>query len=232
MHWLNIIDDNFTFNWRFAMKFCDAVIDLNLDRLGFGTPNGIRLQKGDPELWMLMKKAGWRSLNVAPESGSQAVLDIMKKDMDISIVPKIVEEIRDAGLWVQAYFIIGYPGETVEDIVQTSKLIRRCKFNFVFLNNFQPLPGTPVYDQLVADGEIEDGLLPQNYSDGSRAYTPENLKDFNFAMFVLKTYLMMVLRDPMNLPYMLRIFGVKMVFRKLLSNIVGVFKTRVRTEHL
>jgi radical SAM superfamily enzyme YgiQ (UPF0313 family) len=231
IRWFNIIDDNFTFNWRYAMEFCRAIIALDLPGIGFGTPNGIRLQKGSPELWLLMKRAGWRSLNVAPESGSQKVLNIMKKDLDIEIVPKVVNDIRAAGLKVQAYFIIGYPGEAPVDLEETSDLIKRCRFNFVFLNNFQPLPGTPVYDDLVAKGEIEDGLLPQNYSDGSRAYTPKEFEGFNFPRFILKTYLLMVLRDPFNLPYMIRIFSPGMIAVKVFRNFVGMFAGQPEAQH-
>jgi anaerobic magnesium-protoporphyrin IX monomethyl ester cyclase len=224
IQWFNIIDDNFTFNWRYAAEFCQTFIDLRLDGVGFGTPNGIRLQKGSPDLWRLMKKAGWRSLNVAPESGSQRVLDIMKKDLDLQIVPDIVKDIRAAGLKVQAYFIIGYPGENISDLMDTQKFIHTCRFNFVFMNNFQPLPGTPVYDDLVRKGEISDGLLPENYSDGIRAYTPPEFEGFNFPKFILRTYLMMVIRDPLNFPYMLKIFGPGLLAKKILSNVLAMLK--------
>ena len=219
--WFNIIDDNFTFNRRYAKEFCERMISLDLG-VHFGTPNGIRLQKGGPELWSLMKKAGWETLNVAPESGSQHVMDIMKKDLNLDIVPAVVREIRAAGLKVQAYFILGYPGERKEDIKLTSKLIKKCRFNFVFLNNFQPLPGTPIYDDLVSRGEIVDGLLPENYSDGTRVYTPKELKSFNFPAYILKTYIGIALRDPLNIPYMFKIFGGKMIFVKVWRNVLGM----------
>lgn len=223
IRWFNIIDDNFTFNVKFAKAFCRRVIDLDLKGVGFGTPNGIRLQRGDPELWQLMKKAGWNTLIVAPESGSAHTLEIMKKDLDPEIVPGVVKDIRSAGLKVQGFFILGYPGELLEDIDLTAKMIKDCDFDFVFMNNFQPLPGTPVYDELVAKGEIEDGLMPQNYSDGVRVYTPPELKNFNFPRFVLKQYLFIALRNPFKIPYMISLFTPKLLVRKLLLNIKAVF---------
>ena len=63
-----------------------------------------------------MKQAGWRTLIVAPESGSEHTLKIMQKDLKIEIVPRVVHEIREAGLKVQAFFILGYPGERKEDL--------------------------------------------------------------------------------------------------------------------
>lgn len=227
VRWFNIIDDNFTFDVPFAKEFCRAVIALRLKGAGFGTPNGIRMSRGDPELWSLMKAAGWRHLIIAPESGSQHTLQLMKKDLQLGIVPKKVAEIKAAGLKVQAFFIVGYPGETPADIRETFRLIRRCRFNFAFLANFQPLPGTPVYMDLVARGEIQDGLLPENFSDGLRTYTPPELKNFNFAAFFFLTHLMMLFTNPRNIPYHLQVvfrqYPLAVVSRKLGKTLLSLF---------
>ncbi|MBF0135801.1 MAG: B12-binding domain-containing radical SAM protein [Magnetococcus sp. DMHC-1] len=222
--WFNIIDDNFTFNVDYAKRFCRAMIALNLPGIGFGTPNGIRMQRGDPELWRLMKQAGWRFVIVAPESGSPRTLQRMKKKINLDLIPGVVDQLRKAGLKVQAFFIVGFPGETREDLMLTLDFIRRCRFNFIFLGNFQPLPGTPIYDELVREGEIVDGLLPKTYSDGVRTYTPSGLKDFNFPGFILRTYLMFALRDPLNIPYMLKIFNPRFLLGKLMRNIAEMLK--------
>lgn len=216
---INIIDDNFTFDIDYAKAFCKAMIDLDLHDLYFGTPNGIRMQRTDEELIHLMKKAGWENLVIAPESGSERTLKRMRKDLNLDLIPKKVEQIKKAGLKVHGFFIIGYPGETVEDVMKTRELIRKCKFNFFFLNNFQPLPGTPVYEELLTAKEIEDGLLPKNYSDGERVYVPEALKNFNFSRFVLQEYMHLALTYPTNIPYMFKTVSPDMAVRKVLSNI-------------
>jgi radical SAM superfamily enzyme YgiQ (UPF0313 family) len=217
--WFNIIDDNFTFDTGYAAAFCEHIIELGLKDIGFGTPNGVRMQRGSPELWRLMKRAGWKSVNVAPESGSKRVLRLMKKDLDIDVVPEVVAEMRAVGLKVQAYFILGYPGETEEDLHETEQLLKKCRFNFVFFNNFQPLPGTQVYDELVEKKEIPDGLLPENFSDGSRAYTPPELRGFNFSRFIIRSYFSLIMREPLNIFYILKMFPLRMYVRKLLLNI-------------
>ena len=237
--WINILDDNFTFHVEYAKEFCRKIIKIKskgkLNGLGFGTPNGIRLQKGDKDLWKLMKGAGWKTLMVAPESGSPRVLELMKKDLDLTAVPRIIDDIKESGLRVQGFFILGYPGETPQDLEMTHDLIKSCNFDFVFLNNFQPLPGTPIYDHLVSTGEIEDGLLPKDYSDGERVYTPIDMSDFNFNKFVLRVYLLMFLRRPANIFYMLTIFSPLLLARKLLLNILSMFdikKTIINDNHI
>lgn len=220
---INIVDDNFTFHTEYAKEFCRAIIGLDLKDLQFSTPNGIRMQRTDKELLQLMKEAGWRSLIIAPESGSRNVLKKMQKDLDPDIVPDKVKEIREAGLKCSGFFIIGYPDETLEDIDATINLIKKCRFNFFFLNNFQPLPGTPLYDELVRKGEIEDGLMPRNYSDGVRAYTPKSLIAVNFPKLVLKLYLNLALRDPLNIPYMITQVNPRMIAEKVFANLKQMF---------
>jgi radical SAM superfamily enzyme YgiQ (UPF0313 family) len=235
VRWFNIIDDNFTFDVTFAKEFCRALIALRLEGAGFGTPNGIRMSRGDPELWALMKEAGWRHLIIAPESGSQHTLQLMKKDLQLGIVPKKVAEIKAAGLKVQAFFIVGYPGETPAGIEETFRLILRCRFNFVFLANFHPLPGTPIYLDLVTRGEIRDGLLPENFSDGLRTYTPPELRNFNFAAFFFRTHLMMLLTNPRNIPYHLQVvfrqYPPGVISRKLAKTAMSLFFPRRKRKH-
>ncbi len=216
---INIIDDNFTFDKEYAKEFCRAMINLNLKDLHFGTPNGIRIEMIDGELLKLMKKVRWENMIVAPESGSQKTLKRMKKRLNLDIIPDKIKEIKKAGFKVHGFFIIGYPGETRKDIRKTVNLLRKCKFNFFFLNNFQPLPGTPVYDELVENKKIEAGVLPKNFSGGERVYIPEKLKDFNFPLLVLKEYIYLALSNPLNIPYMMRIINPKIIIEKLFVNL-------------
>jgi len=223
IRWFNLVDDNFTYDTAWAKEFCRAVIDMGLKGVGFGTPNGIRMQRGDKELWLLMKQAGWRSVVVAPESGSPRTLAAMHKDFDLETLPGVVRELKEAGLYVQAFFIIGYPGETREDIQATFRVATETGFDFFYLNNFQPLPGTPVYNELVSNGEIVDGFLPASYSDGIRNYTPAGLAKENFPLLILSTYLKWALRRPRRLLDMLRFFNPKLLAKKLALNLFRVF---------
>ena len=143
----------------------------------------------------------------------------MDKDLNLKIVPRVVKEIQEAGLKVQGFLIVGYPGESQEDLLATRELILKCKFNFVFLNSFQPLPGTPIYNELVANKELREGLLPHSYSDGTRAYIPDDLKEFNFPKFILQTHLLMMISNPLNVLYhsslMFKLFSPRQVVKKV-----------------
>lgn len=185
---INIIDDNFTFSPDYTRSFCEALIRKNFKDLTMYTANGIRAQRTDFETLKLMKRAGWRIATVAPESGSKRVLQLMRKDLDPDMWPAKVKEIRDAGLVSHGLFLMGYPGETMEDLKETEGLIKRCQFDSIGIQYFQPMPGTPIYDELVANGEIKDTLLPESTS-GSRVYVTKDLVGFNFSKFAFRMYM-------------------------------------------
>jgi hypothetical protein len=154
----------------------------------------------------------------------------MQKDLNPELVPEKVKEIRAAGLKCSGFFIIGYPEEEMEDIEATIDLIKKCRFNFFFLNNFQPLPGTPLYDDLVQRGEIEDGLMPKNFSDGIRSYTPPALRNVNFPKLVLKLYLNLAFREPLNIPYMMTQVNPRMIADKVWVNLKQMVSHWVRPK--
>jgi radical SAM superfamily enzyme YgiQ (UPF0313 family) len=231
VRWINILDDNFTFHVKYAKSFCRAIIELNLKGLGFGTPNGIRMERGDPELWSLLKQAGWKYVVIAPESGSEQTLSIMQKDLDLEPLPQIVRDIRKSGLKVHAFFIVGYPGESVGDIEQTASVIRKSKLNWVGIHAFQPLPGTPIFDTLVKEGKIAENFLPKNFLNGEMAYHYKELGDFNLARFTLRVYFRLILSDPLNVPYIFTCFSPRFLFRKLAINLKeAIFHPKVQDE--
>ncbi len=163
----NIIDDNFTFDVPYAKQFCKMVIDSRdwLSGVSFGTPNGIRIEKTDEDLFYLMKAAGWKRVIVAPESGSQKMVDLMAKHLKLSIVPEKVAQIQKAGLECEAFFIVGHPGENRETVAETKKFIQNVKFDLVALHLFQPLEGTPIYTELVTRGTLAKGDTIRSYDE-------------------------------------------------------------------
>tara|TARA_B100001964_G_scaffold192152_1_gene214755 strand:+ start:4682 stop:6106 length:1425 start_codon:yes stop_codon:yes gene_type:complete len=225
---LNIIDDNFTLELNYAKEFCKAVIKLNLKDLHFATPNGIRIQRTDKELFYLMKQAGWQSITIAPESGSIKTLKRMKKEIDLKIVPDKIQEIKKTGLKVIGFFMVGYPGETEADLKVTAKFIRKCKFDFFFLFNFQPLPGTPIYDELVKSGEIPSDFLPGEYAYADLLCIPKELKNFNFSLFRLKEYLYLAFTNPPSIRHVLTHYDLKFIIERIGTILKDVFLRKIK----
>ena len=170
-----IVDDNFTADKAMVKKFCSEIINRKYD-IAFCNPNGVRLDTLDMEMLTLMKKAGWYYLSVGIESGSQPVLNHMKKRNNITLVREKVSLIRKAGLEVYGFFIIGYPTETFEDIKKTVNLALELDLIGANFSCFHPLPGTAIFEMLVQNGKIKrekfTELFNSTYADV--AYSPDN----------------------------------------------------------
>jgi len=216
---INIIDDNFTYNINYAKEICKAIIKLGFKDLHFGTPNGIRIQRTDDELLDLMKKAGWEVINIAPESGSLKTLKLMKKCLHPKIIKEKVKTLKAKGFKVHGFFIIGYPNEKISYVKETEKMIQSCDFDFIFLNIFQPLPGTPAYTELLHSGEINPGFLPKNQTSGEKGYITANLKKFNYSFFILKQYLKLAFSKPRRIFYWFKLISHRMISKKVFSQV-------------
>ena len=223
VRFINIIDDQFTFDVPYAKAVCKTIIKLNYTDLFFGTPNGVRMERGDTELWALMKDAGWKGVIIAPESGSPRTLKRMKKGLDPKIIPEVVKEIQSVGLFVHAFFIVGYPGETKEDLMDTRKMIIDSDVDSFSLFPFQALPGTPVFHTLVASGEISANYVPATDSiqKQNNDYTTVGLKDVNITLFRVMTFILVYLRKPLKIKKFVSYYRFSVILKQLTS----MFKT-------
>jgi radical SAM superfamily enzyme YgiQ (UPF0313 family) len=226
-----LVDDNFTFQIDYAKKFCRTIIELVekghfKEKIYFATPNGVRIDSLDDELITLMKKAGWQGLSIAPESGSRKTLKRMRKTLDPASVPGVVERIKKQGLDVRAFFIIGYPGETRDDVRETVTLIRRSKIDAIILGKFLPIPGTPIFNELVSQGEISADYMPQSIfkfvmplskNKEDYIYSPKGLEDLNTFAIFLRESILLAIRNPNSVAFYFKYYGFFNLLKKLLQ---------------
>jgi len=155
---LIIEDDNFTID----RKRCIAILEGILSRgWKFNLKCRGRVGSVDPELLRLMKRAGVRSLTFGIESGSQQVLDAMNKRVTVEQNFRAVELVKKSGLQCYADMFLGYPGETLETIKETSDFLRRAKPTGINFGYLYPLHATTVYEEAKRNGSLvgDWGLL-------------------------------------------------------------------------
>jgi radical SAM superfamily enzyme YgiQ (UPF0313 family) len=96
----------------------------------------------------LMEKAGVYSLGIGIESGSDKILKLLHKNLDIRQIEKKVGLIkRISRIRVTGFFLIGHPDETEEDILKTIRFARRLKIDSASFSPLLPLPGSALYDE-------------------------------------------------------------------------------------
>ncbi|MCK4826370.1 radical SAM protein, partial [bacterium] len=120
-----------------------------------------RVNKVDPELLALMKKAGVRSVTFGIESGSQKVLDAMNKQTTVEQNYEAIRMVRAAGLQCYADLFLGFPGETPDTIKETSDFLMKAKPTGINMGCLFPLHGTKVYEEAKGNGTLigDWGLL-------------------------------------------------------------------------
>jgi magnesium-protoporphyrin IX monomethyl ester (oxidative) cyclase len=148
-------DDNLTLNPTHTAQLFNAIQPLGIT---FDTPNGIRADTITPEVARLFQAAGARSVTIAVESGVQTVLDkIVRKALDLDDVLRAAEALDEAGVPCLAFFIIGFPGESEEDVRGTLRFAKtltqaHATANLLFVAN--PLPATPLHDECERNGYL------------------------------------------------------------------------------
>ncbi len=108
---------------------------------------GVPIFKMDEETFELMAATGCQMIGVAVESGNPRILEeIIRKPVDLEKVPGLIETAKGYGIFVVANFIIGFPGETWEEIRQTLRYAETCGADYCKIYAAQPLIGTKLYE--------------------------------------------------------------------------------------
>lgn len=160
----------------------------------------------------LMAKAGCRYISISPETGSPRLLKLMRKPFNLEHAVRIVKRMSHNKIRSQACFVLGYPGETQEDLRLTWNLVRdltRVGVDEIALFIITPVPGSSIY----AKFEGYQSLSELNFSPTWRAdYTQLSRFRLNlyahFLWWKLRYHPLKLLRQPFN--FILRRFETKM----------------------
>ncbi|NIO20593.1 MAG: radical SAM protein [Candidatus Aenigmarchaeota archaeon] len=138
-------DDSFTVNKRRVIEICDLIKKEGLD---FAWRCLSRVDTVDEEMLRKMKDSGCYQIKFGVESGDQRMLDLMKKGTSPKQARETFSFCDEIGIETVGFFILGYPGETMESIKKTVKLAHEVKPDFVSFNLLTPLPGAEIFDSL------------------------------------------------------------------------------------
>ena len=143
-------DDAFTVDKARTEELCKEIKKRGLDiKWNCGT----RVDMVTKELLITMKDSGCVSVWFGVESGSQHVLDEMKKGISTEQTIKTIGWVRELGLKPVPNVLLGFPGETKESALRTIKFTQKISPDDVaYYNIATPLPGTPLFDRVKEKG--------------------------------------------------------------------------------
>lgn len=109
------------------------------------------IEKFDDTTMRLMKESGAWKIALGIESGSEEILKIIKKRVTTDQVRTAIKKLASYGIQSKGFFIMGFPGETEEQIMQTRNLLRELKqegLTEAAIFQFKPYPGTEDFRRL------------------------------------------------------------------------------------
>lgn len=140
------------------VEFCNLVLDSGL-QFSWQLPSGTRSEAIDDEVVRLLRRAGCRNMSYAPESGSPAVLERIKKKVDLGRMKRSMRAAVRAGINSKANIILGFPDETHREMLQTLRFcfdVAVLGLHDLSVTPFSPYPGTELFDELRAAGRIPE----------------------------------------------------------------------------
>jgi anaerobic magnesium-protoporphyrin IX monomethyl ester cyclase len=139
------MDDTFLLNKKRAQKIADEINRRGMD-IGFVASS--RVDMVDQKLLERLKGAGLNTLYYGVESGSQRILDLMRKGITLKQAEDAVKAAKKVGVEVLTSFILGFPGETRREMDQTIDFSIKLNPDYSQFSILTPFPGTPIYYEL------------------------------------------------------------------------------------
>jgi anaerobic magnesium-protoporphyrin IX monomethyl ester cyclase len=147
-------DDNVSFDKVRFETILDSIIKENL-QIHWDTPNGVRIDSLNYNILEKMKQSGCVQVTLAIESGNQRVLDqVIKKKTKLPYILEIVKYCRELKIPANAFYVIGFPGETIQEMKDTTALAVRLYREFGLHPHLMvatPLYGTELYEICVRE---------------------------------------------------------------------------------
>jgi radical SAM superfamily enzyme YgiQ (UPF0313 family) len=148
------VDDHFLLQPRRIGAICKGIEDKGIT-IQWGCEG--RVDSVCMQLFPAMARARCRTLMFGIESGSQKILDRLKKEQTLAQVQAAVENAKRAGIEiVHGFFVVGCPDETEEDMRQTFRFASRLRLDTFGFNRLCVYRGTPLWQEYVHRGLVSD----------------------------------------------------------------------------
>ena len=139
------VDDVFTISHKWLIAFHDEVVKQKA-QIRFECIT--RAERLTDEILQLLKEAGCFRIWIGAESGSQKVIDLMDRRVDVNHVKKMIQNTNTLGIETGTFIMLGYPGETISDIYTTIKYLKQSNPTLYTITIAYPIKGTSLYNEI------------------------------------------------------------------------------------
>jgi len=222
-----LTDDHFLLDRKRIGEICGGIIERHL-KFRWGCEG--RVDAVAVDQLPLMKKANCKFLAFGVEAGTQKVLDRLHKKQTLKQVEHAVSEAKRQGIErVHGFFVISSPGETEQDIMASFRFAARLKLDTFGFNRLCAYRGTPLWQEYVDCGIIDDGRDWHKWFKCSDI-DPTALPSAAVNQVRMKGYAMLfahrIFKRPIRTYNLLRLFGRHMKKSDLLKLLWSPFQRR------
>jgi anaerobic magnesium-protoporphyrin IX monomethyl ester cyclase len=144
-------DDNFFVSRKRVERIARGIIDKGISMAIKADCRADYLVRYEADFLSLIRRAGFKLLYIGAESGSDRMLDVMQKGVTVETTLRANVRLRDAAIRPHYSFMCGLPGETMDDMRATLKLMQRLKTDHpgAYLSPvkaYVPYPGTALFE--------------------------------------------------------------------------------------
>ncbi len=148
------LDDDLCYDSKRAIRLFDAMVRNKLD-LTWDATNGVLAASCTDDLVAAAAESGCIALNIGMESGNAEILKAVKKPANVDVLLRAAEVLRRyEQIHASVFLMLGFPNETMSMIWDTMRVAREMDLDWYRISQLQPLPNTPIYDAMLAQGLI------------------------------------------------------------------------------
>ncbi|MBT6600609.1 MAG: radical SAM protein [Nitrospina sp.] len=174
----SFMDSTFVVNRKKTLDFCNEVIKKDMN-ITYQIPAGTRCEAFDVELAKKLEESGLKNLALAPESGSEMIREVTKKQIKIDDFFRVVKIFQKVNITVGCFVVIGFPEDNISTLKESLAMIRKLAVlgvDDITVSKFTPYPGSPLFNQFRENGVIDDKLeeladIISFYSSESKSYS-------------------------------------------------------------
>jgi anaerobic magnesium-protoporphyrin IX monomethyl ester cyclase len=152
-----LADEEPTINRKKFIAFCEELIERGLnDHISWGINTRVTDILRDEQYLPLYRKAGLLHVSLGTEAAAQLKLDLFHKETKVADNKRAVQLLREAGIVVEAQFIVGLENETVETLEETYRMAQDWNPDLANWSMYTPWPFTPLFRELEDKIEVFD----------------------------------------------------------------------------
>lgn len=163
------VDDVFTVSHKWVKEFHKEITSRGL-KIQFECIT--RAERLNDEVLQLLKESGCFRIWIGAESGSQKIVEAMDRRVDVKVVRDIIVKTNALGIETGTFIMLGYPGETEEDVKETIHHLKVSNPTHYTITIAYPIKGTDLYTEVESQitSELEWSTSTDRQIEFDRTY--------------------------------------------------------------